>query len=621
MLKKITEGNISGLNVKSVPGVRLTGTVAENKNVFDKLPEFIAQTYNSLIDALSSSADGDSGANCINITPIAGLTGTEVQTVIESVKALLDTMYNSSEVDEKLALKADKAVTDKHYKDVTFNEKTGVFTFIREDGTTKAIDTLLEKILVNFAYDPETQTINFTAEDGTVYPVSISDFVTINEFSDSDVIDFTVLKGVVSANIKAGSITEPMLNVTFKQSLEALKAAAETAAANAKASETNAKTYSERAKASENTASVKASESAQSANQSAESALSAESSAKSAESYAVGGTGTRDGEDTDNARYYKIQSEVAKRESILNAQTATEKANIAVANAEIATNKATSANASEAKATEGAATATAKAQEAVTANTNAQAAKNTAVQAEAKATSSADTATKASASADVSAKAAKAAQLAAEQARDEAEAIAGGDYATKPEVTAVDGKLNTHIADKVVHITSAERTSWNNKVDKVSGKGLSTNDYTTAEKNKVTNIPSDTNASLANKVDKVNGKGLSTNDYTTAEKGKVANVPTNTNTELSKKENKSTVSVITLSAATWDKSAKTYSLESQYPHANYNIEIALDSSATAEQAEAFNGAQIVGNAASNVIKAYGDVPTVDIPVILKVVAK
>ena len=101
----------------------------------------------------------------------------------------------------------------------------------------------------------------------------------------------------------------------------------------------------------------------------------------------------------------------------------------------------------------------------------------------------------------------------------------------------------------------------------------------------------------------------------------MANVPTNTNTELSKKENKSTVSVITLSAATWDKSAKTYSLESQYPHANYNIEIALDSSATAEQAEAFNGAQIVGNAASNVIKAYGDVPTVDIPVILKVVAK
>ena len=31
----------------------------------------------------------------------------------------------------------------------------------------------------------------------------------------------------------------------------------------------------------------------------------------------------------------------------------------------------------------------------------------------------------------------------------------------------------------------------NNKVDKVSNKGLSTNDYTTADKNRVTNIPSD----------------------------------------------------------------------------------------------------------------------------------
>ena len=158
-------------------------------------------------------------------------------------------------------------------------------------------------------------------------------------------------------------------------------------------------------------------------------------------------------------------------------------------------------------------------------------------------------------------------------------------------------------------------------MDKVSGKGLSTNDYTTAEKNKVTNVPSDTNALLANKVDKVNGKGLSTNDYTTAEKNKVENLPSSTNAELAKKENKSTVSVLTLSAATWDKSAKTYSFESQYPHATYSLEIALDSTATAEQAEAFNGAQIVGSAEGNVMKAYGDVPTVDIPVILKVVAK
>ena len=43
----------------------------------------------------------------------------------------------------------------------------------------------------------------------------------------------------------------------------------------------------------------------------------------------------------------------------------------------------------------------------------------------------------------------------------------------------------THISDAIKHITADERTLWNtvsNKVDKVSGKGLSTEDYTTVEK-------------------------------------------------------------------------------------------------------------------------------------------
>lgn len=51
------------------------------------------------------------------------------------------------------------------------------------------------------------------------------------------------------------------------------------------------------------------------------------------------------------------------------------------------------------------------------------------------------------------------------------------------------------------------------KVDKVEGKGLSTNDYTDADK-----------AALANKVDKVSGKGLSTNDYTNEDKNKLAGI-------------------------------------------------------------------------------------------------
>ena len=54
----------------------------------------------------------------------------------------------------------------------------------------------------------------------------------------------------------------------------------------------------------------------------------------------------------------------------------------------------------------------------------------------------------------------------------------------------------SHISDIIKHITSDERTLWNtvsNKVDKVTGKQLSTNDYTTAEKNKLSGIDANAN--------------------------------------------------------------------------------------------------------------------------------
>lgn len=54
----------------------------------------------------------------------------------------------------------------------------------------------------------------------------------------------------------------------------------------------------------------------------------------------------------------------------------------------------------------------------------------------------------------------------------------------------------THVSDAVKHITSAERTLWNtvsNKVDKVTGKDLSSNDFTSAYKSKLDGISTDSN--------------------------------------------------------------------------------------------------------------------------------
>jgi uncharacterized protein (TIGR02145 family) len=94
--------------------------------------------------------------------------------------------------------------------------------------------------------------------------------------------------------------------------------------------------------------------------------------------------------------------------------------------------------------------------------------------------------------------------------------------------------------------TADVNTSLATKVDKVTGKDLSSNDYTSAEKTKVSNLSgtntgdqdlsalataasvalkantADVSTSLASKVDKVTGKDLSSNDYTTTEKTKLA---------------------------------------------------------------------------------------------------
>jgi hypothetical protein len=66
----------------------------------------------------------------------------------------------------------------------------------------------------------------------------------------------------------------------------------------------------------------------------------------------------------------------------------------------------------------------------------------------------------------------------------------------------------------VVGLTSALAS----KEDKAAGKQLSTEDYTTGEKQKLASID------ISTKVDKVVGKGLSTEDYTSAEKSKLANL-------------------------------------------------------------------------------------------------
>ena len=74
-------------------------------------------------------------------------------------------------------------------------------------------------------------------------------------------------------------------------------------------------------------------------------------------------------------------------------------------------------------------------------------------------------------------------------------------------------------------------------------------------------------------------------------------------------------------AASWNSSAKTYSFEETYPIASYDIEIRPNDSCTEAQFEAWSSAQIVGSVSANTCKAFGDIPTIDIPIVISVTPK
>lgn len=75
----------------------------------------------------------------------------------------------------------------------------------------------------------------------------------------------------------------------------------------------------------------------------------------------------------------------------------------------------------------------------------------------------------------------------------------------------------------------------------------------------------------------------------------------------------------TMAASGW--SGNTYSFESTYPKASYDIAIEVAPTATVEQFEAFGEAMICGSATENVATALNGAPSMDIPIIVKVVAK
>lgn len=238
--------------------------------------------------------------------------------------------------------KATKEEVSTLVQDVTFEEKTGIITITKKNGSKITIDTQMEKIAVNFSYNAETQQIILTLIDGTKQYIDLTALITQYEFLESDTVAFSIdSAGKVSAIVKEASIQEKHLRPNYLADIKVEVAKAQASQSAAAKSESNAKASETAAATSESNAAA---------------------SATKAQSYATGGTNSRTGEDTDNAKYYSQQSAQSQSAAATSADTANTKAEEAAASAATAKtsadNAAGSANLANEKANSAANSAT-----------------------------------------------------------------------------------------------------------------------------------------------------------------------------------------------------------------------------------------------------------------------
>lgn len=137
--------------------------------------------------------------------------------------------------------KVDLTKANELVKEIVFDESNGTLTVVKMNGSRAVIDTKLEKLAVNFTYNPQTQQLVITLDDGTVQNVDLSSLITEYEFLDSDTIAFAIgSDGKVSAIVKEGSIQEKHLRPDYLADIKVESAKAVASAKSAGESETNA---------------------------------------------------------------------------------------------------------------------------------------------------------------------------------------------------------------------------------------------------------------------------------------------------------------------------------------------------------------------------------------------
>lgn len=158
--------------------------------------------------------------------------------------------------------KFDKTEAQQLIKFIEYDENTGIFKITHYNGASYTIDTLLEKLAINFDYDYQTQRLIITLSDGTIKYVDLSALITQYEFLDSDTCAFELKPdGKVTVKVKEGSIEEKHLRPNYLADIKVEAAKAQQSATQAAVSATTASVCAYNAKQSENAARISQTES------------------------------------------------------------------------------------------------------------------------------------------------------------------------------------------------------------------------------------------------------------------------------------------------------------------------------------------------------------------------
>ncbi len=308
----ITDQEYADKGMTSLSGTKWTNQAEMLKAKLDEDGTFVGKRLEQALLLLESEAAAENiGAN------VPRVADKNVQAILSAHDESIGNMYTTTQIDAVVSTNTNDLINS-----IAFNSQDGKFTIIKKDGTSQTIDTLLEKVPVSMEFETvgEVTKIILTNSDGSTSTADISTLVDNYTYVTTPTISILETgeanQREIEASVRNNSITVEHLSVAAVTQLEGYRDAASTSAtsatnsaATASAHATTASTAAANAATSASTATY-ALTNVQDLERTAETfADSAENSKTQAKSYAMGGTGTRTGEDTDNAKYYAQQAQ------------------------------------------------------------------------------------------------------------------------------------------------------------------------------------------------------------------------------------------------------------------------------------------------------------------------